>query len=204
MRYQCSASALPPGRTNYRRRRRQSILAICAVLLTLALAGCTNADPGSKDTNPQASTTHHQGTPSATNEATVSTGPTYVQVTDLNSFRNQLAVAFSKNNWSSVGQFLSPAFSFQGLDSGGNRMVMPDSETDLSHLYKTQGPWSQASQYEVEIHFCDAGITPIGQQMGFDGNGGSFILVGIERWQGVWLVSWAFQDPNGGGDACAD
>jgi hypothetical protein len=121
----------------------------------------------------------------------------------LNSFRQQLSAAFSKNNWSKVAEFLSPAFSFQGLDSGGNQMIMPDSEIDFSHLYRSQGPWAQAAQYEVAIHFCDAGNTPISQQMGFDGNGGSFILVGIERWQGVWLVSWAFQDPNGGYDACA-
>jgi hypothetical protein len=83
-------------------------------------------------------------------------------------------------------------------------MIMPDSVIDFSRLYKSQGPWAQSAQYEVAIHFCDAGTTPVNQQMGFDGNGGSFILVGIERWQGVWLVAWAFQDPNGGGDACAN
>jgi hypothetical protein len=173
---------------------------VCAVLLVLA--GCAGASVGYMGgTTPQATGRHgtHAGTPGAT----VPSGPTYVQISNLDSFHKQLSTAFTKNSWSAVAQFLSPAFSFQGLDSGGNQMVMPDSEIDFSRLYKSQGPWAEAAQYEVAIHFCDAGSTPINQQMGFDGHGGSFILVGIGRWQGVWLVSWAFQDPNGGNDACA-
>jgi len=135
--------------------------------------------------------------------ATATPGNSFVQMTDLGGFRNQLSAAFSSDNWSKVTPFLSPEFSFQGVNSGGNRMLMPDSEIDLSMLYKSQGHWSQSSEHQVAIHFCDAGSTPLNQQMGFDGGGGSFILVGIDRWQGFWLVFWAFQDPNGGGDACA-
>jgi hypothetical protein len=176
---------------------------VCAALL--ALAGCAGVSAGftpSVSATGQHGGGQSTGTPVAT--TTVPSGPAFVQISNLNSFRQQLSTAFSKkNNWTGVVQFLSPSFSFQGLDSGGNQMIMPDSEIDFSRLYKSGGPWTTAAQYEVAIHFCDAGNTPINQQMGFDGNGGSFILVGIERWQGVWLVSWAFQDPNGGYDGCA-
>ena len=188
------------GRHDSRRRGRACAVVVCAALL--GLVGCASAPAGYiGGTTPQA--TGHHGVQAGTPEATVSSGPTYAQISNLDSFRKQFSTAFTKNIWSGVAQFLSPAFSFQGLDSGGNQMVMPDSAIDFSRLYKSQGPWAQAAQYEVAIHFCDAGNTPINQQMGFDGHGGSFILVGIERWQGVWLVSWAFQDPNGGNDACA-
>jgi hypothetical protein len=201
MRYQPGACMLQSAEryTKWRLGLTCTVL-VCAALL--ALAGCAGASTVHLyGLNPQG--TVQQGVPTRTPTATVPSSPTYVQIANLNSFRQQLSTAFSKNNWSSVAQFLSPAFSFQGLDSGGNQMIMPDSENDFSRLYKSGGPWTQAAQYEVEIHFCDGGNTPINQQMGFDGNGGSFILVGIEHWQGVWLVSWAFQDPNGGYDGCA-
>jgi hypothetical protein len=203
MRYQPGACMLQlAGLCTRWRRGLACTLVVCAALLTLA--GCSSASAGSiSGTTPQVSATGQHGAQTSTPTATVPSGPAYVQASNLNSFRQQLSTAFSKNNWSGVAQFLSPAFSFQGLDSGGNQMIMPDSEIDFSRLYKSQGPWTPAAQYEVEIHFCDAGNTPINQQMGFNGNGGSFILVGIERWQGVWLISWAFQDPNGGYDGCA-
>jgi hypothetical protein len=203
MRYQPGACMLrSAGRYTRWRRGLACTVVVCAALL--ALSGCASASAGSiGGTTPQVSATGRHGAQTSTPTATVPSGPAYVQIGNLNGFRQQLSTAFSKNNWSSVAQFLSPAFSFQGLDSGGNQMIMPDSEIDFSRLYKSGGPWTQAAQYEVDIHFCDAGNTPISQQMGFDGNGGSFILIGIERWQGVWLVSWAFQDPNGGYDGCA-
>jgi hypothetical protein len=203
MRYQPGACmARMAGRYSRGRRGLACTVVICAALL--ALAGCAGASAGSiGGTAPQVSATSQHGAQTSTPQATAPSGPVYVQIANLNSFRQQLSTAFSKNNWSKVAEFLSPAFSFQGLDSGGNQMIMPDSEIDFSRLYKSQGPWAQAAQYEVAIHFCDAGNTPINQQMGFDGSGSSFILVGIERWQGVWLVSWAFQDPNGGYDGCA-
>jgi hypothetical protein len=171
------------------------------VLLVLlpALAGCANESSGYLPTSGASPGITQQGT----GTATATPGNSFVEVTDLAGFRNQLAAAYSSNNWSRVSPFLSPEFSFQGANSGGNRMLMPDSAIDLSMLYKSQGSWSQASEHQVAIHFCDAGSTPLDQQMGFDGGGGSFILVGIDRWQGFWLVFWAFQDPNGGGDACA-
>ncbi|MGO8949946.1 MAG: hypothetical protein ACLQUY_20280 [Ktedonobacterales bacterium] len=205
MRYQRGASVPTTAIPNAG--RRGLLLAVAACALLVVLAGCAQASARSRGaTTPQASATSHRAAPAGTatpSGPTAVAGPTYVQITDLNTFQDQLSAAFAKNDWSVVAQFLSPDFAFQGLDSGGNRMVMPDSAADLSSLYESQGPWTQASVYEVQIHFCDAGNTPVDQQMGFDGNGGSFILVGIERWQGVWLVSWGFQDPLGGGDACA-
>jgi hypothetical protein len=207
MRYQPGACmAQPVGRYARRRRGLACAVVVCAALL--ALAGCASASAGSTGgITPQVSATGQHGgaqtTTSTPQSTTVPSGPAYVQIANLSNFRQQLSMAFAKNNWSGVAQFLSPAFSFQGLDSGGNQMIMPDSEIDFSRLYKSGGPWTPAAQYEVEIHFCDAGNTPINQQIGFDGNRGSFILVGIERWQGVWLVAWAFQDPNGGYDGCA-
>ena len=201
MRYQHSAASTQCT-THGRAAVGWSAAAILAVLILLA--GCSTTGAGTKSTTSRALAANHQTTPTAaTATSTATNGTSYVQITDLNSFRAQLSAAFSQSNWSKVAQFLSPDFSFQGLDSGGNRMIMPDSAADFDMLYKSQGPWSQASLYEVQIHFCDAGNTPINQQVGFDGNGGSFILMGIDRWQGVWLISWGFQDPNGGGDACA-
>jgi hypothetical protein len=203
MRYQPGARmAQLAGR--YASGRRGLVCAVVVCVALLVLAGCSSASAGSiGGATPQVSATRPHGVQTSTPQATVPSGPAYVQISNLNNFRQQLGTAFSKNKWSGVAQLLSPAFSFQGLDSGGNQMIMPDSEIDFSRLYKSGGPWTQAAQYEVAIHFCDAGNTPINQQMGFDGNGGSFILVGIEHWQGVWLVSWAFQDPNGGYDGCA-
>src|SRR5579871_1479516 len=184
-------------------RRRWRALAVClALLVVLAFAGCAGGQSGDGSGTPP-STASHGATPGAGAQSATPAGPGYVQITDLNAFRQQLSSAFSSNTWSKLLPFLSPAFSFQGLNSGGNRMVMPDSAVDFSQLYKSGGPWSQSSQYEVNIHYCYAGNTPANQQMGFDGGGGSFILVGIERWQGVWLIAWAFQDPNGGQDGCA-
>jgi len=191
------------GEREWRGRRgrpgRWVALAMVALLaLVFVLAGCAGAaagapSPTATDTAPPA------GTPAQT--ATI--GPTPIAITDLNAFRAKLASAFQSNAWAHVAPLLSPAFSFQGLDSGGASLVMPDSATDLRNLYTNGGPWTQSAEYEVTIHACYAGNTPTGQQMGFDGGSGNFILVGMARWQGYWVVAWAFQDSLGGGDGCA-
>jgi hypothetical protein len=126
-----------------------------------------------------------------------------IAITDLAAFRQRLADAFTSNAWANVSPLLSPGFSYQGTNSGGARLVMPDSATDLQGVYANGGPWGQSAQYEVDIHSCFAGDTPSGQQIGFDGGGGSFMLLGMDRYQGYWVVAWAFQDPLGGGDGCA-
>lgn len=177
--------------------RRAAFVTAALLMLALVLGGCAGATAGSQA--PAATDTPPAGTPAPT--ATV--GPTPVAITDLNTFRVKLAGAFQSSTWAHVAPLLSPAFSFQGLDSGGARLEMPDSATDLRSLYTSGGPWTQSAEYEVAIHACYAGNTPPGQQMGFDGGSGNFILVGIERWQGYWVVAWAFQDPLGGSDGCA-
>jgi hypothetical protein len=180
-------------------------VAVVAVSLAVAvLVGCAQSGAGSRPLIPQLSSTSQQGTPTSIPQSTVTAGgPDHVDITNLTDFRQQLAAAFSKNNWALVSRFLSPEFTFQGPDTGGNSIEMPDSEAKLGGVYTAQGRWAEASPHQVKIHFCDAGYTPLQQQMGFDGGRGSFILVGIGLWQGSWLVSWAFEDPTGGNDACA-
>ena len=127
-----------------------------------------------------------------------------MEVTNLSSFRHQLSAAFSKNNWSVVSRFLSPEFSFQGVNSGGNRMLMPDSEIDLAYTLQSQGPLVTVITASGRDSLLRCGFyTHSTSKWVSTAVGGSFILVGIDRWQGFWLVFWAFQDPNGGGDACA-
>jgi hypothetical protein len=193
---------LTPPTPTQRHHRLASPLALLALPLVflLALAACSPSQPGqSSATQPPASTAvatgtaHPAGTPS----------PTPIAITDLNTFRQKLSTAFSTNTWSNVAPLLSPNFSFAGTDTNASQLVMPASAHDMQQLYASQGPWTQASQYEVDIHECIAGPTPKEQQIGFDGGGGSFILIGIGRWQSYWVVAWAFQDPLGGYDACA-
>ncbi|MGH2514410.1 MAG: hypothetical protein ACRDHP_02035 [Ktedonobacterales bacterium] len=177
---------------------------LAAVMLAmLALAGCAGAAVSAQPTLAAPVTATAETSPAGTPSPAATSGPTPVEVTDLNAFRAKLTGAFQSNTWAKVAPLLSPAFSFQGLNSGGASLEMPDSANDLRNLYTSGGPWSQGPQYEVNIHYCYAGSTPTGQQMGFDGGGGSFLLAGIERWQGYWVVAWAFQDPLGGGDGCA-
>lgn len=174
-----------------------------AALLALALSGCAGGTANSQPSLSPTQTATVATTPSGTATPTTTTSTAPIAITDLNAFRAKLAGAFQSNTWANVAPLLSPQFSFQGLDSGGARLEMPDSATDLHNLYASGGPWTQGAQYEVTIHACFAGSTPTNQQMGFDGGSGNFILAGIERWQGYWVVAWAFQDPLGGGDACA-
>lgn len=176
-----------------------ALLALPLIVL-LALASCSPSQSG------QSSTTQ---TPASTAAATSTARPagipstTPIAITDLNAFREKLSTSFSTNKWSNVTPLLSPNFSFAGTDTTASQLVMPASAHDMEQLYNSQGPWSQSSQYEVDIRDCIAGPTPKEQQMGFDGGGGSFILIGIGRWQNYWVVAWAFQDPLGGYDACA-
>jgi hypothetical protein len=183
--------------------RRFRWIALAAALLALALSSCAGA-PASSQLPPAPTATRAVGTaPSGTPTPTATIGPTPVAITDLNAFRARLASAFQSNTWGKLAPLLSPAFSFQGLNSGGSSLEMPDSAHDLHDLYASGGPWSQSAQYEVTNHYCYGGGTPTSQQMGFDGGSGNFILVGIARWQGYWVVAWAFQDPLGGSDGCA-
>jgi hypothetical protein len=182
-------------------RWRGSWLALGALTLALLLAACSGAKAN------QAPST--SATRVATQVATATPRPvgsptaTPIAITDLGAFRQRLGDAFTSNTWKNVAPLLSPQFSYQGTNSGGARLVMPDSAQDLQNIYSNGGPWSQSAQYEVDIHFFFAGGAPADQQIGFDGGGGSFLLVGMDKYQGYWVATWAFQDPLGGGDGCA-
>lgn len=173
-----------------------------SLLLLLALAACAPSQLGQ---TPPAATQTPASTAIATGTARPAgtPSPTPLAITDLNTFRQKLSTSFSTNTWSNVAPLLSPNFSFAGTDTSASGLVMPTSAHDMQQLYTTQGPWSQSSQYEVDIRDCIAGPTPKEQQIGFDGGGGSFILIGIGRWQSYWVVAWAYQDPLGGYNACA-
>jgi len=204
MRHCESVSLLRPAGKRGQRGSRRLLVMLAVSLAVAVLIGCAQSGTGSRPLLPQLSSTSQQGTPGSISQTTAtSNGPAYVDVTNLISFRQQLSAAFTKNDWTLVTRFLSPEFTFQGPDTGGNSIEMPDSESELRALYTGQGRWTAASLHQVKIHSCDAGYTPLNQQMGFDGSRGSFILVGIGLWQGAWLVFWAFQDPTGGDDACA-
>lgn len=196
---------IPPRQTLPSQGKRYSattpamLLALPLVFL-LALVACSPSQSGqSSATQSPASTAVATGT--AHPAGTLS--PTPIAITDLNAFREKLSASFSTNKWSNVAPLLSPNFSFAGTDTNASSLVMPASAHDMQQLYDSQGPWSQSSQYEVDVHDCMAGPTPKQQQIGFDGGGGSFILIGIGRWQNYWVVAWAFQDPLGGYNACA-
>ncbi|MGH2486517.1 MAG: hypothetical protein ACRDHE_10935 [Ktedonobacterales bacterium] len=178
-------------------------MALVALALALILAACGGVKASQSPT--ASATAAHVATlaPTATVRPAGTPTATPIAITDLATFRQKIIDAFTGNTWASVAPLLSPAFSYQGTNSGGARLVMPDSATDLQGVYTGGGPWSQSAQYEVDIHSCFAGDTPTAQQIGFDGGAGSFILLGMDRYQGYWVVAWAFQDPLGGGDGCA-
>ena len=184
-----------------RRGRWPAALVACAAL-ALLLAGCSTLRAG-QQAAPAATQTATSSGPTATPRSTAPPSPTAVQITDLGAFRQKLSTSYTSNHWENVNPLLSPNFSFQGTDSGGAQLVMPASAHDLNQLFTSEGAWTQAPAWQVANHKCFAGTTPFAQQLGFDGDGGSFVLLGVERWQGYWVIAWAFQDPLGGSNACA-
>lgn len=175
-------------------------LGVLALALLLAACGSAKAHQAPDATATRVVT---QAVATATPHPAGAPTATPIAITDLDTFRQKLADAFTSNTWKNVAPLLSPQFSYQGTNSGGARLVMPDSAQDLQGVYANGGPWSQSAQYEVDIHSCFAGGAPSNQQIGFDGGGGSFLLIGMDKYQGYWVVAWAFQDPLGGGDGCA-
>jgi hypothetical protein len=133
---------------------------------------------------------------------TYTSAPTPVAITDLGQFRRRVSAAMTSGTWAQVAPLLGPAFSFQGLDSGSGELEMPGSAQNFQKLYGAAGHWVQSSR-PVDILSCDTGSTPRSQQMGFAGGDGSYLLVGLTRWQGYWVLGWAFQDPIGEAGGCA-
>jgi hypothetical protein len=169
---------------------------LCALALALLLAACASAGARGSATPAASPTITHAPLPTNT------PAPTAVAITDLGQFRQKLSDAYASGKWERVAPLLSPAFSFQGLNSGGAHLEMPQSAVDFKATYAAVNGWSQ-SQRPVDILWCDAGDTPQNQQIGFAGNDGSYVLLGLARWQGYWVVQWAYQDPIGESGACA-
>jgi hypothetical protein len=189
------------GGVRGRRRLRVSggevqLLVAVTLIALVVLAGCASAG-GRPSVTPAASpTATHAPLPTST------PAPTVVAITDLGQFRQALASAFTSGTWSKVGALLSPAFTYQGAGTGGAQIEMPQSAQQLKQSYGAGGGWSQ-SQRPIDILQCDAGNTPQSQQMGFAGNDGSYVLLGLARWQGYWVTQWAYRDPIGESGACA-
>ncbi|MFI5274329.1 MAG: hypothetical protein ACHQ4H_14945 [Ktedonobacterales bacterium] len=168
---------------------------LCALLLLLLLAllgGCAFA--------PRQGT--HSSTANGTPTTATPTNVTPIEITDLGAFRARLTAAFTTDGWNALAPLLSPQLTFQGPDTGGAQALTPAATHDLSLVYAAQQPWSPAPQSQLDRHACYGGTTPSAEQIGFDGHGGYFVLLGLARWQGYWVVSWAFADPLGSADAC--
>lgn len=172
--------------------------------LVAALAACA-AQPSTATTQTP-KPTRTVLVPTATPAGPTATpAPTPVQIADLGAFRQAFASAFGSNQWAKVQVMLSPEFSFQNGAPGtaaGSHALMPDSANYLQSLFQKGGGWSQGSTGELSAHFCYAGNTPVAQQIGFNGNNGHFVMFGLNKWQGYWVASWAFDDPQGGYNGC--
>ena len=188
------------GGVRGRRRLRVSggavrLLAAATLIALVVLAGCASAGTRTSVTPAASPTITHAPL------ATSTPAPTVVAITDLVQFRQALASAFTSGTWPKVAALLSPAFTYQGAGAGGAQIEMPQSAQQLKQAYGAGGGWSQ-SQRPIDILQCDAGNTPQSQQMGFAGSGGSYVLLGLARWQGYWVAQWAYRDPIGESGAC--
>jgi hypothetical protein len=188
-------------------------LALLAVAGLLAIAGCggaAQAGGAPKTTPTRAAThtaTHAAGATTPSPSAAASTPATLpavtpATITDLGTFRQKFSDAFTSGKWDQIQPLLSPELSFECPECGSH-LLMPYSATNLKQYYSWGAPWSSGSDYELSIHGCYGGNTPFGQQIGFDaGQNGAYMMFGIQRWQTYWLVSWGFEDPQGGYDGC--
>lgn len=179
-----------------------AIALLAVVLVVLALAGCADAGAGTAGNGPSAEVVPATATPSVTTTPGGRPTATPIAITDLGAFRQQLALAASSGSWGRLAPLLSPQLTFQGPAAGGAKIEMPAAGQALKGIFTSNTPWGQSAQWEVDIHSCYAGTTPKEQQMGFDGGSGVFLLVGMGKWQGYWVVAWVFEDPLGGGDGC--
>src|SRR5258707_12286048 len=183
------------ARRTSRRGRWPAALLACAAL-ALLLAGCRTLRAG-QQTAPAATQTATSSGPTATPPFTVPPSPTAVQITDLGAFRQELSTSYTSNHWENVNPLLSPNFSFQGTDSGGAQLVMPASAHDLKQLFTSEGAWTQAPDWQVAYHKCFASTTPFAQQLRFDCEASSVVLLSVARLSRFCAVPWAFQGPLG-------
>jgi hypothetical protein len=164
--------------------------------LLLVMAGCAAQASGAPTpTHTKTVVAHTTPTNTPTAAPTVAPAPTPVAITDLNAFRQRLAGALRSGHWSQVAPLLSPGFSFQGPHSGSH-LLMPYSGQYMNTAYQNGSPWGLGSDYELSTHSCYWAAFPQAQVIGFDGNNGHYLLVGIEKWQGYWVAAWGYDDPE--------
>jgi hypothetical protein len=182
----------------------QWLLLIALAGALAMLAGCTLSSTASVANTPTASSSP---TATPTLGPTATPAPTPVIITDLGTFRQKFNAAFTSGKWASVQPLLSPNFSFEppfqtAQKTGSSHLLPPDSLTNLKTSLQGGNPWSPGSDNDLNNHTCYTGNTPINQVIGFDGNNGHYIMFGIERWQGYWVVAWGFEDTEGGWYTC--
>lgn len=170
-------------------------LLCCAALLVTGCAAQASAKP-------TATAPHVTPTVTATLGPTVTPAPTPIQITDLGQFRQKFQDAFGSGKWSNVAPLLSPNFSFQSPHAGSH-LLMPYSIQNLQTVFEGGGPWVDSGYY-TSFFSCYAGTTPSNQIVGYIGHGGdyggAFLMFGLAKWQGYWVVGWGFDDPVGPGD----
>lgn len=189
------------GRTGYGRAhasRRGSFwrvapLALAALLL---LPGCSTTGSRVSFTPVASPTETHVLLPTST------PAPTVIAITDLTTFRTSLAAAFAGGKWAPLAALMSPSFTFQGTNTGGAQLVMPDAGAEFNTLYTANLAWSQQDSGLLHLYTCFAGNTPSSQLMLFGGGNDVLVMVGIQRWQGYWVLAWAFQNKRDSSGYC--
>jgi hypothetical protein len=169
-----------------------------AALLLLAACSAPTVKTSATAAATAATATH---TPLATSTP----APTPVAITNLGAFRSALGSAFTGGKWEQIVPLLSPAFTFQATNVGGTRIVMPQSLEQFKQAYAGGGGWSVPDgswDDPAQVLWCDSGSTPANQLMGYLGHDGSWVLLGLGRWQGYWVLAWAYQDPIGATGEC--
>ena len=175
-----------------------AVLALACVA-ALVVSGCAS-QAGAKPT--ATGTVKAAATTSPTVGATVTPAATPIEITDLGQFRSKLQSAVYSGKWPNLVPLLSPEFSFQSPHAGSH-LLMPYSIQNLRIVFEGGGSWVDGGYY-TNFFSCYAGNTPGNQVLGFLGNGGNyggaFLLFGVQKWQGYWVVSWGFDNPIGPND----
>jgi hypothetical protein len=178
----------------------QHWLPAIALMFVMLLAGCGPSAGAQVTQTPSANKPTTSPSVLSTPSPTATPGPTPVVISDLGAFRKQFVAAFTSGQWARVQPMLSADFNFQSPSSVPHTY---DAQQRLQTSLQNGKPWSQDDN-AVGSHSCYAGSTPLAQIVGFDGNNGHFLMVGIAHASGqsYWVATWAFEDPQGPWDGC--
>lgn len=179
----------------------RNVATVFALLVATLAGGCA--------ANATGKTTPPAHTASATHAAqpTGTPAPALAQIADFAQFGQQLTDAMTSGSWDRMAPLISPAFSFQtALDFpdpqlAGRLVLAPDAASGLQKLYTSAGGWSLNGDVPQALG-CYGGGHPANQLLGFSNGGADWLLLGFDRWQGYWLVSWAYQDSTGWNGRC--